>query len=148
MTLRDKLIGAWFLQSYIEYPVDGSSPSYPLGEDAKGLIIYSPDGFMSSQLMRTGRPAFASGDWFRGTPQDYEQAGSYIAYSGPFDVDEETGTLTHSMFVSFFPNWLGQTQIRLADLVGDILHLGPKVPIQSAGKSVMSKLQWRRAVTR
>jgi len=145
MSLRDKLIGAWLLQSYVEYPVDGSAPSCPLGEDATGIIIYSSDGFMSSQIMRAGRPEFASGDWFRGTLQEYHQAGSYIAYSGPFDVDEERGTLTHSMFVSFFPNWLGQTQIRVAQLDSDILHLGPHVPIMSAGKRVISKLKWRRA---
>ncbi|NMR21699.1 lipocalin-like domain-containing protein [Cellulomonas fimi] len=56
---------------------------------------------------------FASGDWFAGTPQDYvNEASSSIAYTGPFHVDEEKETLTHSMFVSLFPDSIGQTQIR------------------------------------
>jgi Lipocalin-like domain len=40
------------------------------------------------------------------------EATSYIVYSGPFHVDEVKQTLTHSMFVSLFPNWIAQTQPR------------------------------------
>jgi hypothetical protein len=95
--------------------------------------------------MKARRPKFASGDWFKGTPEEYEQAAAYIAYAGRFKVDEAAGGLTHSMFVSFYPKWLGQTQVRVADLQGDVLILGPADPIQSGGKSVMSQLRWRRA---
>jgi hypothetical protein len=144
--LRDQLIGAWKLVSCVEKPVDGSAPRYPLGENAQGIIMYTPDGYMSAQLMRPGRREFASGDWFDGTDEDYrEEASTYIAYSGPFHVDEENKTLTHSMFVSLFPNWTGQTQPRVVRIDGDMLHLSTEVPIRSAGKVVMSYLQWRRA---
>ncbi len=43
----------------------------------------------------------------------------YIAYSGPFHTDEEKQPLTHSMFVSLFPNWLGETQRRVVKIDGD-----------------------------
>ena len=145
MSLRDKLIGCWKLQSYMEFPVDEATPIYPLGEDAKGILMYTHDGFMSVQIMRSDRPAFASGDWFRGTPEEYTKAGDYIAYAGPFDVDEETSMLTHGMFVSFFPNWLGQTQIRLAELQSNCLRLAPVAPIQSGGKAAIPRLVWQRA---
>jgi hypothetical protein len=145
MNLREKLIGAWILESYVEHPVDGSAPFYPLGENAKGIILYTPDGYMSAQLMRVGRPEFASGDWFRGTLDEYRAAAGYIAYSGQFHVDETKGELTHSMFVSFYPNWLDQTQGRTVELNNDELHLGPAAPIQSGGKMVISRLRWRRA---
>jgi hypothetical protein len=49
------------------------------------------------------------------------------------------------MFVSLFPNWAGQTQPRTVEIDGDMLHLGSASPIQSSGKTVMSKLTWRRA---
>jgi hypothetical protein len=144
--LRDQLIGAWELVSYVEKPVDGSAPSYPLGENAQGLIMYTPDGYMSAQLMRPDRRPFASGDWFDGTAEEYRQeASTYIAYSGPFHVDEDKRTLTHSMFVSLFPNWTGQTQPRVVKLEGDTLHLSTQAPIKSSGKTVMSYLEWRRA---
>lgn len=45
---------------------------------------------MSAQLSTADRPDFGSGDWFAGTADDYAaEATSYIAYSGPFHVDEE-----------------------------------------------------------
>ncbi|WP_458733126.1 lipocalin-like domain-containing protein [Sphingobium xenophagum] len=144
-SLRERLIGAWTLVSYVEKPVDGSPTVHPLGEDATGIIMYTPDGFMSAQLMKSGRPEFASGDWFGGSDDEYRQAGNYIAYSGPFQVKEEDQTLTHGMFVSYFPNWLGQTQPRIVRQEGDLLHLSTASPIQSGGKTVMSYLTWTRA---
>lgn len=144
--LRDRLIGAWKLVSYQEEPVDGSEPFEPLGHEPQGIILYTPDGYMSAQLSRPDRPHFASGDWFDGTAQEYEsEATSYIAYSGPFHVDEENQTLTHSMFVSLFPDWAGQTQPRLVKIERDMLHLATASPIRSAGKTVNSVLMWRRA---
>ena len=60
---------------------------------------------MSVQLMRPDRTPFASCDWFDGTPEEYKQeASTYIAYSSPFHVDEEQQTLTHTLYVSLFPN--------------------------------------------
>jgi hypothetical protein len=111
--LRDRLIGAWKLVSYVEKPVD-AAPFHPMSEKPTGINMYTPDGYMSAQLMRPKRRPFASGDWFDGTEEEYrEETSGYIAYSGPFQVDEEKQTLTHTMFVSLFPNWIGQTQPRV-----------------------------------
>ncbi|WP_216823659.1 lipocalin-like domain-containing protein [Mycobacterium terramassiliense] len=144
--LRDRLIGAWKLVSYLEFPVDGSDPFEPLGHQPRGIIMYTPDGYMSAQLSKIDRPHFASGDWFAGTREEYaSEASSYIAYSGPFHVDEDKQTLTHSMFVSLFPDWTGQTQPRRVELDGDTLKLGTASPIQSSGRTVNSVLTWRRA---
>jgi hypothetical protein len=144
--LRDRLIGAWKLVSYQEIPVDGSEPFEPLGPTPAGIIMYTPDGYMSAQLSKPHRPVFESGDWFNATAQDYIlEATTYIAYCGPFHVDEETQTLQHSMFVSLFPNWTGQTQPRRVQLDGDTLRLGTAAPIRSSGKEVNSVLTWRRA---
>jgi hypothetical protein len=60
-------------------------------------------------------------------------------------VDEEKGALTHSMFVSLFPNWLGQTQPRVVRIEGDDLFLSTASPIRSGGRTVTSYLHWRRA---
>src|SRR5947209_18336000 len=144
--LRDQLIGAWKLICHAERPVDGLPSFYPMSEKPMGIIMYTPDGFMSAQLMHPDRKPFASGDWFKGTDEEYKQeASTYIAYSGPFHVDEEKKTLTHSMFVSLFPDWTGQTQPRAVKIENDVLHLGSVSPIKSAGKTVMSHLTWKRA---
>lgn len=108
--------------------------------------MYTPDGFMSAQLCHPDRPHFASGDWFTGTPEEYEaEASSYIAYTGPFHVDEQLQSLTHSMFISLFPNWMGQTQPRVVKIEGVYLYLSTASPIQSQGKTVNSSLKWKRA---
>jgi hypothetical protein len=146
--LRDQLIGAWKLVSYEERPVDGSPSFYPMSENPMGIIMYTPDGYMSAQLMHPDRKNFVSGDWFDGTDVEYKQeASTYIAYSGPFHVDEEAQTLTHSMFVSLFPNRTGQTQARVVKVEGSFLHLSSALPIRSGGKTVMSYLTWRRTET-
>lgn len=71
MSLREQLIGAWKLQSYVEIPVDDSEPFYPLGKNATGIIMYTPDGYMSAQLMGEQRQHFGTGDWFNGSPEEY-----------------------------------------------------------------------------
>ena len=47
-SLRDRLIGAWKLVSSLEEPVDGSPPFCPLGENPRGIIMYTPTD-MSAQ---------------------------------------------------------------------------------------------------
>ena len=145
-TLRSQLIGAWKLLSYVEEPIDGSAASHPFGLQPQGMILYTPDGYMSAQLSAERRPLFAGGDWFKGTPEEYTAQGStYIAYTGAFEVDELQQTLTHSMFVSLYPNWAGQSQPRLCKIEGDILSLSTASPILSAGQRVNSFLRWQRA---
>jgi hypothetical protein len=144
--LRDQLIGAWKLISYEERPVDGSPSFYPMSKTPLGIILYTPDGYMSAQLSQPNRQPFTSGDWFKGTDAEYKhEASTYIAYTGEFHVDEDKQSLTHSMFVSLFPNWIGQTQPRFVRIDGDRLHLSTTSPIQSGGKTVNSHLEWQRA---
>ena len=144
--LRERLIGAWKLESYVEKPVDGSTPFYPMGEKPQGIIMYTSDGYMSAQLMHPDRPPFASGDWFRGSDEEFkEEALGYIAYCCPFHTDEDKQTLTHSMFVSLFPNWLGQTQPRVVKIEGDMLDRSTATPFMSGRKKTMPYVSWRRA---
>jgi len=56
-SLREQLIGAWKLVSYEIRPVDGSPAFYPLGERPMGIILYTPDGYMSAQLSALDRRA-------------------------------------------------------------------------------------------
>ncbi len=144
--LRDQLIGAWKLVSYVEMPADGGPLAHPMGERPVGIIMYTPDGYMSAQLMRANRTPFASADWYKATPEEYGREGpACFAYSGPFHVDEELETVTHSVVVSLFPNWIGQTQKRVAKVDGDTLHLSTASPIHSGGRMVNASLQWQRA---
>jgi signal transduction histidine kinase len=133
--LREKLIGAWNLVSIVHCPVDGSESVHIMGEKPAGIILYTPDGYVSAQLMRE--------DYAGGSSHDPESSGlTYIAYSGPFRVDEDTQTIMHSMFVSLNPNWQGQTQPRIADLDGTILRLSG--PAEIDGRMGEAVVTWER----
>src|SRR5258708_23279773 len=112
--LRERLVGAWALMSFVERDIETGVENHPFGEHPLGLILYTPDGYVSAQLQRPERPPFADGDLLHATPEEYAAAGSsYIAYSGRFFIDEAKRSLSHEMAVSFFPNWLGQRQVRV-----------------------------------
>ena len=90
-TLRDRLVGAWRLAEFSVTAQDGTV-TYPMGDDVEGLIIYTPDGYMSAQLMKHGRPPYASEELTNGTlEEEAAAAAGYIAYSGQFYVHEEAG---------------------------------------------------------
>ena len=144
--LRRQLIGTWRLVSYVERDVDSGEENHPMGEHPLGLIMYAPDGFMSVQLSARGRSPFRKNDPYCGTPEEYaEAASSYIAYSGPFHVNPLNSSLVHEMQVSLFPNWLGQRQVRLAQIEGDLLRLATATPMNFGGGRKTATLVWRRA---
>ena len=84
---------------------------------------------------------------YRGTPDEYVAASiSYLAYSGPYRVDEARGTVEHEMAVSLFPNWKGQRQVRIAKLDGGQLVLDTDHPSLFAGSLRSARITWHRAV--
>jgi hypothetical protein len=145
-SLRDQLVGAWRLVSCVELDVETAAEDLPFGQHPLGLILYTPDGYMSAQLQRPDRTPFASDDLLRATPEEYVAAGStYIAYSGRFFVDERKKSLCHEMAVSFFPNWIGQRQLRIARIEGDVLQLSTDVAQHINGALKTVTLTWKRA---
>ncbi len=145
-SLRETLIGAWRLVSSVETDIKTGAVDRPLGDKPEGLILYTPDGYMSAQLSAANRPNFESGDLYKGKPEEYVAAGlSYLAYSGPYYVDEANRIVEHEMFVSLFPNWKGQRQARIVKLDENELHLSPNRPLMFNGSLRMATIIWRRA---
>jgi hypothetical protein len=144
--LRERLVGAWRLVDVVEEPVDGSPVRRPHGERPIGLLLYTPDGHMSAQIMERRRDRAHTPDWSDLTSQEYaDEARSYFAYSGTFQVDEAAGTVTHSVEVSLFPGWLGTGQVRAVKLDGRALELSTASPVQSGGRLVTTRISWERA---
>ncbi|MBJ9925712.1 lipocalin-like domain-containing protein, partial [Burkholderia cenocepacia] len=112
---------------------------------AGGLNIYRPSGYLSAYLRRGGGPPYADGDRQGGSVEERAAAArGYIAYSGPFNVDDD-GTLTHEMDVSLYPNWIGNVQQRVVSLDGDRLQLGTAGPVRIGGREVEPVIVWARA---
>jgi hypothetical protein len=143
--LREKILGTWRLVSYVEQDERGGPVTFPLGRDAAGLIMYTTDGYMSAQLMRSGRHDYDQADIGGGTIQQAAAAAEgYLAYSGPYDVDEAASIVHHRVAVSLLPNWLETVQIRHGSLKGNQLTLVSEIPL--GGKVIRSTLVWARAL--
>jgi Lipocalin-like domain len=142
--LRAKLIGAWTLQSYQSTSVDGSGTMYPLGKDARGIIMYTPDGYMSAQIMRSERTPFDRNDPHLAHQDELAAAaGGYFNYAGPYTVDDDV--IAHHVELSLVPNWIGGIQYRKARLADSRLELSPPAPLLIRGELRNAKLVWRRA---
>ena len=59
-SFREQLVGAWTLSSWVERDIETGIENHPLGERPLGLILYTPDGYMSAQLQ--GHVRQAGGD--------------------------------------------------------------------------------------
>jgi hypothetical protein len=136
---RADLLGAWTLVSYTVTDETTGAITHPLGPDAVGLIIYSPDGYMSAQLVRT-QPA---GPTPTDAGSDLITSAGQLAYSGPFTVDGTTGWVAHRLSVSSLADWLNTTQHRRSTVHDDQLTL-TFTRTDTAGHRHTSTLTWQR----
>jgi hypothetical protein len=142
--IASRLVGVWRLVSYT-VEREGHEDRFPFGPEPEGFLIYTPDGFVSAQLMKPGRSPFQSHDWNGGTPDEYQQAGTgYIAYCGVYQVDEEKKTITHIPSVALVPNLVLKEQLRSINLSGDRLSL---CAVADSGLTT-SRLEWQRTQRR
>jgi hypothetical protein len=129
--IRERLVGGWRLTGY-EVTADGKT-DHPLGENPRGAILYTPDGYMSAQLAGPGPHK-----------DDDRPDAYYIAYSGPYDVDEANQTVNHHVQVSVIPSWLGTTLHRHARFDGpDKLTLSVSEPAAD-GVTTTQTISWER----
>jgi hypothetical protein len=122
-TLRDAVLGAWELVSFVARDGTTGESRHPLGTAPRGLILYTADGHMSAQLAES-------------------DMSDYIAYGGRFSVNEETSTLHHEVTISMMPELLAEPQFRHASIDGDVLTLSA-TRIDDGG-TTHSSLLWRR----
>jgi hypothetical protein len=77
----NNFVGSWDLAAWRR--LEGGTVTYPLGEDATGLLIYTPDHKMAVQIIAANRRAISTEDDIDGDPQ--ERAAAYstcLAYFG------------------------------------------------------------------
>jgi len=141
---KKQFAGTWKLVSS-EFRRSDGQVTYPMGKDAVGVIMYDDNaGFMSAHIMRPTRPVFAAGDNLKGTPDEIKTAfEGYIAYYGPYEVNEQEHTVTANVEGSLFPNWIGTGQKRFYEFSGNRLTLSTP-PMQFGGEEVTARIIWER----
>lgn len=96
------IVGVWSLESFHEIDEAGRTGEGPLGAEPEGFLIYTPDGHVSVNMMRTG-PGATSGS-----------GAAFMGYAGTWRLDG--GRLRHRIRVSSRADWVGADQERDAEL--------------------------------
>ena len=144
-SLRPRLVGSWRLVSYEVRDTVGLLVGHPLGVDATGYLVYTPDGFMSVQVMRLDRPRYQAVGLGDGTDAESAAAArGYVAYAGTYRVERDS-VVVHEPEVSLFPNWVHTTVARNAVLVEPRLELSTPKPLPFGGRQLTAVLVWERA---
>jgi len=136
------IVGEWRLLHWRRL-INEDTVEYPLGEDAKGLIVYLPSGLMMVQMTAGNRPAIPGGDPLGGPHSDRAAAYSTcLAYFGRYEVRENQ--VVHEIEASLYPNWSETTASRPFELDGDRLVLRTP-PATTDGNTVVNEMAWERA---
>lgn len=119
---RDDLIGAWSLVEWQILEPSDDRVHYPFGNDAIGLLCYTPDGMMNASIARSTREALPAG-----SPRNANQAAqaeafsTYFNYAGRFEM--RGSSVLHHVQLALNPAMVGTVQLREAVLEDQILQL-------------------------
>lgn len=140
------LVGAWRLVSVIEIFEDGERrPEF--GPHADGYLSYSPNGIVSAVLGSMDRkPSGVADPQSATTVQLAGMAREFIAYAGPFTIDEATNTVTHHIDVALFTDWQAGDQVRHFRAENDRLIAEGSPRTSTDGRTFHSELLWARVV--
>jgi len=116
-----ELLGGWRLESWSFLYEDGRPSEFPMGADAKGYILYTPQGQVSATIMRA-------------------DGSECFAYAGRYEIAD--GTVFHSIEMSTNGALVGLRSTRRVELDGDRLTLSG--PDFAAGTGRTQQIVWRR----
>ena len=132
-------VGSWELLSF-ESEDENGSIERPFGRNITGFLAYCSDGNMNVNIMRNDRLKFKSGDFTIASEEEMKSSMFYIGYAGRYEIQD--GFILHHIDVSFFPNWVGQTQRRLYSFDHGELTLETE-PINALGGLKKFRLVWK-----
>ena len=110
------------------------------------MLMYDGKGSFTGQIMARERPAFATGNLLKGSDDEVRSAfEGYVAYYGSYTVDDVEGLMVHQVEGSFFPNWIGERQVRKFNFAGDGRLELRTLPIKGSRADLTVVLLWERA---
>jgi hypothetical protein len=140
-TLKDQIIGTWTLLSFESFDGTGAKVPNLEGGKPKGLLIFTPNGRMSLQIIAPTRN-IASNDRLKTTPEeDKAIAHAMLTYFGAYTVNESDKTVSINIEASTFPNQMtGSEAKRTVTVAGDELTV-ENARRMAGGKTVA---KWQR----
>ena len=139
----EQLVGSWDLVSF-EVELPGGERVFPMGEDARGRLMYGADGRMSATLSEASRAHLSTPrlEAYAKAPaaEKVEAFDSFLAYVGRFTID---GTaVVHHVELASVPNIVGAQQRREATLDQGLLTL--RYAVTSSRGTRTNTLRWTR----
>ena len=146
VTKRD-IIGTWILVDRgTDDPVDAELSKSRYGEDSKGLLIISKEGWMNAAISWKDRPAL-TGDpsWHTDAPaaDKLKAFDTYISYGGKWTL--ENNIFKTKVEFALNPGWVGKFQERGMKILPNnelLLTLSRAWP---NGRVMNGWVKWRRA---
>jgi hypothetical protein len=121
MAKGPSIVGTWTLAAADKLLPDGARVT-DYGPDPHGLVIFTENGYYSVQIYRAERLKFASGDKFKGTLEEYQDASLGMSVSfGRYTFDSDKHTITFQTNRASVPNRDDTTAVRSYELKGDEL---------------------------
>ncbi len=140
--MAEFLNGTWNLFAWRRIASDGTV-TYPLGADARGLLIYAVNGRMAVQITANNRAPVTGDDPLGGDAQARAAAYStYLAYFGTYAVQGQD--VVHHLDGSLYPNWSGADQVRPFTTEFDQLVLRTPPVRRADGTTAVNELTWNR----
>lgn len=125
--MQSKILGTWVLESFTIETAQKETKSW--GQNCHGLLIYSPDGYMSVSINK---------DVERKSDVDAQNIyDSILFYSGTFIVEGDT--IQHQVTQASNPARIGREMLRFVTFESNILVL--TTPQESFGRAI---LKWKK----
>jgi len=120
--------GTWRLVGRRVTHADGTV-TYPTGDNPRGFIMYSPDGYMAVEFFMPMKGP------------DGKVAERFLAYAGPYELQGDI--MLHHMQVSAQPDNIGKTFERQVSFENGDLLLSTSPDLQ-AGPGSKGSMIWRK----
>lgn len=136
------LIGVWKLVS-AEFRREGEEAILLWGKDPVGFLFYTENGYVSATLTQAHRPAFSTQDLLNASQEELAQAAKvYLSYVGTYRIEEEA--ILHTVTACLYPNWTGETHLRIVEELTSETLLLRCPPMLIVGRERIGYLRWQK----
>jgi hypothetical protein len=146
MITADDITGTWRMIGRDTDPDGRAEMLARYSEHSDGLVIFSPDGWMSAIVCHGERdPLPGDPAWQSEAPAEARIAAfdSYVSYAGRWRIED--GKLKTTVHYALNPNWVGGDQVRDIELRDDGTLRLTVTRTWPNGKTVAVRIDWRRA---
>jgi hypothetical protein len=146
MVTENDITGTWRMIERDTDPEVRAEMLARYSDKSDGLVIFSPDGWMSAIVCHAERdPLPGEPAWQSEAPAEARLAAfdSYISYAGRWRIED--GKLKTTVHYALNPNWIGGDQVRDIELRDDGTLRLTVTRTWPNGKTVAVRIDWRRA---